>query len=336
MTTLILAEKAAQAAGSYSIGSAVGFYITAAFMVVCALFVALSKRATHSAIAMVGVMLGLAVIYFMQGAMFLSVVQIVVYTGAIMILFLFVLMLVGVAASDNYHKTRPALRIAAWVMGIAGAGLLGFAAVAARIPAPKGIDYTYSVDNPVMLAFVMFGEHMFTIEVTGALLILAAIGAVTLTHSDALVKVKKQPETAQSRLQLYAAAGVHPGQLPAPGVYARNNAPDTPAISGEDQKPVIESVPRALRAQGNDRALGQVAPKLVMRVQAEHLGRPEEGVHTFEANRAVAQSQSWGMPGAASDMSLAQPETRDVRPRALKGGDDAVKAVETEGKEADQ
>lgn len=323
---------------SFTMAETILFYCVAVFMVACALAVGLAKKAAHSAIAMVGVMLGLAVIYFSQDAVFLSVVQVVVYTGAIMILFLFVLMLVGVAASDNYQKTRPAWRIGAWALGIIGAALLVVTFSISHLPATGGIAMPDSLDhvtNPQMLALYIFSTHSLTMELTGFLLILAALGAVTLTHSDALLKVRKQPETAEARLQAYAASGIHPGQQTAPGVYAQNNAPDTPALSGETHEPVEASVPRVLRAQNYDRPLGQVAPAAVKRIQAEKLGKPEEGLHSIEASRAVGQSGAWGMPGDTRGMNLTQPQTRDVRPKAVAEGT-AHKAVEAKDKEADK
>lgn len=334
----VLAAAPIDANQPLGLGMTVLFYCTAIIMVVCALAVALAKEATHSAIAMVGVMLGLAVLYFSQGAVFLSVVQVVVYTGAIMVLFLFVLMMVGVSASDNYQKTSPALRYGAWALGIIGAGLLITTFIVspmASAPQAKA-PVVDEVSNPVNIAFTIFSDHIFTMQMTGVLLILAALAAVTLTHSDALTVIKKQPETAEARMQAYAASGIHPGQMPAPGVYAGHNAPDSPALSGEDMSPLKESIPRVIRAQDFDRPLAQVAPTAVEHIRAEKMGHPEDGMLSIAASQAVKHSTAWGMPGDSADMSLAQPETRDVRPKAVGGGDAAPKAIDNKEKEADQ
>ena len=87
-----------------STGEAILFGCVAVFMIACALGVLFFKKAVHCAICMVGVMLGLAVLYLMHGAAFLGTVQVVVYTGAIMVLFLFVIMMIGLGASDNYAQ----------------------------------------------------------------------------------------------------------------------------------------------------------------------------------------------------------------------------------------
>lgn len=325
MNTLLTLSLAAEQAGeastsSFGMGETILFYSVAVFMVACAIGMALVKQAAHSAILMVGVMLGLAMLYFSQEAYFLATVQVVVYTGAIMILFLFVLMLVGVAASDNYQKTSRTLRISAWVLGGLGALVLVAALITANLPQTGAVEYAEGVTNPVGVAFNIFGEHMFTMELTGALLILAAIGAVTLTHSDALTKKMLQPETAEAKMKAYREKGRHPGQLPAPGVYAATNAPNVAALSGIDGSPLQESVPRVVRAQGIEKPVGQVAQKAVLRVQADHGDNPEQGLHSLEASRGVAQSGSWGMPGARVDSQLAQPDTHTVVPQELEAG----------------
>ena len=78
----------------------VAFWIVAPITVICALGMLLSRRSVHSAIWLVGMMIGLAIIYASLAAPFLFAAQIIVYTGAIMMLFLFVVMLVGVDHSD--------------------------------------------------------------------------------------------------------------------------------------------------------------------------------------------------------------------------------------------
>lgn len=315
----ILAELAPTA--EFSIAETILFYVTAVIMIACAVGMALAKQAAHSAIFMVGVMLGLAVLYFSQGALFLATVQVVVYTGAIMILFLFVLMLVGVAASDNYQKTSRGLRSIAWGCGLAGGAVLVAAFIAAELPRTGALSYDGKVTNPVAVAFEIFSHHVFTMELTGALLILAAIGAVTLTHSDVLTTVMKQPETAEAKMQAYKASGRHPGQLPAPGVYATTNAPNVAAVSGIDGEPIRESVPRVVRAQGGERPLAEAAPQVVMRAKADRSAYPEKGMHSIKASQSVEQSQAWGMPGLKdNETALGQPPTRSVAAQALERG----------------
>ena len=90
-----------------------------------ALGMVLSRNAVHSALWLVNTMLAFGVFYVVQEAPFLGAVQIIVYTGAIMILFLFVLMLVGRDSSDSVVETLRGQRVAAIVLGIGFAGLVG-------------------------------------------------------------------------------------------------------------------------------------------------------------------------------------------------------------------
>ena len=96
------------------------FWALAPLSVIAALGMLVVKKAVHSAILLAFVMVTLAIFFIAQGAVFLGVVQIVVYTGAVMMLFLFILMLVGVDSSDSLTETIKGLR---W---IAIAAALGF------------------------------------------------------------------------------------------------------------------------------------------------------------------------------------------------------------------
>ena len=94
-----------------STGEAVAFWVLAPIAVIAAVMIVLSRKAVHSALWMATTMIMLAVLYIMQGGVFLGVVQVVVYTGAVMMLFLFVLMLVGVDASDSFVETLRGQRV---------------------------------------------------------------------------------------------------------------------------------------------------------------------------------------------------------------------------------
>mgnify|MGYP000853028583 CR=1 FL=1 len=86
------------------------FYFLAPLSVLAALGMLLVKKAVHSALLLAWVMVSLAIFYIAQDALFLGIVQIVVYTGAVMMLFLFILMLVGVDTSDSLEENIPGLR----------------------------------------------------------------------------------------------------------------------------------------------------------------------------------------------------------------------------------
>src|SRR5699024_7411102 len=103
----------------------------------------------HATLCVVFVMVCLAVLYVAQEAPFLGIVQVVVYTGAVMMLFLFVIMLVGVDASDSLVETIRGQRLVGWLLGLGlGAVLVG---VLGRVAFPEGIglEAANEVTNPV-------------------------------------------------------------------------------------------------------------------------------------------------------------------------------------------
>src|SRR6266498_6003365 len=106
-----------------STGESVVFVVLSIAALFGAVGMVLARNAIHSALFLVMTMLSLAVFYFVQGGPFLGAVQIIVYTGAIMILFLFVLMLVGRDSSDSIVETLRGQRVAATLLGIGFAGL---------------------------------------------------------------------------------------------------------------------------------------------------------------------------------------------------------------------
>ena len=100
------------------------FWISGSFAVIGALGLVFSRKAVHSALWVAFTMINLAVLYIANSAPFLGMVQIIVYTGAVMMLFLFVLMVVGVDSSDSLIETLRGQRISAIVLGLGLAVLL--------------------------------------------------------------------------------------------------------------------------------------------------------------------------------------------------------------------
>lgn len=249
MTSLL----AAPVTGAASTGEAVQFWILAVIAVGGALGMLLCRKAVHSALCLAGTMLALAICYMAQGAVFLGVVQIVVYTGAIMMLFLFVVMLVGVSSADSVREVLRGQRWAAVVCGL-GFGVLLIAGIAnAKLHTFTGTGAADSAagGNVQGLARLIFTRYVWAFEVTGALLITAAIGAMVLTHREATAVRQTQRELAEQRVRL----GQQVTPLPAPGVYARSNAVDVPALL-PDGSPVEQSVSSTLRARGQVREVG--------------------------------------------------------------------------------
>lgn len=213
-------------------GAAVAFWVLAPVMVLAALGVIVSRKPIHSAMSLAVVMISLAVQYVAQDAPFLFVVQIIVYTGAILMLFLFVVMLVGVDTTESAVETIRHHRVPAVIAGI-GFGLLLLLGIGNALTTPTiGLESANSVDggNVPGLAYLIFSRYVLAFEAASALLITAALGAMVLAHRERLTPKRSQREFVAERMKRYADAGVHPGNLPNPGVFARHNGIATPAL----------------------------------------------------------------------------------------------------------
>ncbi|MFG2139272.1 NADH-quinone oxidoreductase subunit J [Streptomyces sp. NPDC048650] len=238
----------AAAASTTSTGEAVQFWILGTVAVLGALCTILMKRAVHSALSLAGTMIILAIFYLANGAYFLGVVQVVVYTGAIMMLFLFVVMLVGVTAADSLKETLKGQRWLAAGLGL-GFGILLIAGIGnASLTEFNGLGEANAGGNVQGLAALIFTKYVFAFEITGALLITAAVGAMVLTHRERTERARTQREQSIARIK----EGKQVPPLPAPGVYARHNAVDIPGLL-PDGTPSELTVNPTLRARGQIR-----------------------------------------------------------------------------------
>lgn len=200
------------------------FWVLAVVSVAAALGMVLTRRAVYSALMLAVVMLSLAILYAAQDAPFLAFVQVIVYTGAVLMLFLFVLMLVGVDSSDSLVETIRGQRLAAGIAALGFVVLLAVGIGNAAISGAAGLTAANSGGNVPALASLIFTRYVFAFEVTGALLITAATSAMVLTHRE-----RTKPKPTQRELARRRFLGPHPTPLPPPGVYARHNAVDMPA-----------------------------------------------------------------------------------------------------------
>jgi NADH-quinone oxidoreductase subunit J len=234
-----------------STAEAVGFWLLAPIAVLAALGLLFAKKAVHAALGTALVMVILGIFYIMQKADFLGIVQVFVYTGAVMMLFLFVLMLVGVDSSDSIVETIKGQRWASLLLVIGLAGILIFSlgrVVLDEQSVQTGMDKVVSTNtetgNVTGIAELIFGQYVWIFEVTSALLITAALGAMVLAHRERLTPRITQAEWAAKRVR----DNKNVAGLPAPGVYARHNAVDTPALL-PDGTPSDLSVSRVLVAR---------------------------------------------------------------------------------------
>lgn len=237
-----------------STGEAVQFWILGTVAVIGALCTVFMKKAVHSALCLAGTMIVLAVFYLANGAYFLGIVQIVVYTGAIMMLFLFVVMLVGVTAADSLKETIKGQRWLALLSGL-GFGILLIAGIGnASVSEFTGLAQANANGNVEGIASLIFTKYVFAFEITGALLITAAVGAMVLTHRERTERARTQRELSEQRIR----DGKYLPPLPAPGVYARHNAVDIAGLL-PDGTPSELTVSKTLRERGQIRDVSMEA-----------------------------------------------------------------------------
>ena len=237
MTTLLAADAITRT----STGEAVTFWVLATLALIGALGVVMAANAVYCAMSLAMTMIVLAVFYMIEDALFLGVVQIVVYTGAVMMLFLFVLMLIGVDSAESLVETLRGQRVAGVVAGLAFGIVViaGIGSVATQ--GYTGLTQANAGGNVQGLAALIFSQYLWAFELTSALLITAAVGAMILAHRERFERRKTQREMSVERFQ----PGGHPTPLPSPGVFARHNAVDTPARL-PDGSPSRLSVPAVL------------------------------------------------------------------------------------------
>jgi NADH-quinone oxidoreductase subunit J len=230
------------------------FWICATLAVLGAIGMLISHKAVHSALWVALTMINLAVLYVLQSAPFLGVAQVVVYTGAVMMLFLFVLMIVGVDASDALVETIKGQRrvsILAGTLLVIGLVLLLGNSFSVQTAQLANADSAYG-GNVQGIAALLFGKYVLIFEITSALLITAAVGAMILAHKERTAPKKTQEVLAK---ELFA-TGNYKGPLPSPGVYARHNSVDTPALLPDGSVSEI-SIPGPIVARGAAKSVNE-------------------------------------------------------------------------------
>ncbi|GAC1443376.1 MAG: NADH-quinone oxidoreductase subunit J [Mycobacteriales bacterium] len=224
-----------------STGETITFWILGPLAIIAAVMMVLSRNAVHAALFLAGVMLSLAGLYAAQDAPFLAAVQVIVYTGAVLMLFLFVLMLVGVDSADSLVETLRGQRIAAFAAGLGFAALL-ISALATGTNGGNGVglEEANAEGNVIGIARLLFTKYVFAFEVTSALLITAALGAMVLAHKEKGPHALNQRQRSRARF----ASGA-PHSLPGPGVLATHDSTATAALL-PDGSPAPGSVDAAL------------------------------------------------------------------------------------------
>jgi len=158
-----------------------------------------------------------------------------------------------------------------------------------------GLDEANQPGNIEALANILFSRYVFAFEVTSALLITAAMGAMVLAHRERLTPKPTQAGMAAERVRAYAESGTHLGPLPSPGVYARHNAVGTPALL-PDGTVAESSISRVLAARGTVRSAVPIDVEAVQRsIDLDPDGTPTS--RTSPDGRTVSSSRG---PGSSS------------------------------------
>ncbi|KRO41417.1 MAG: NADH-quinone oxidoreductase subunit J [Ilumatobacteraceae bacterium] len=166
------------------------FVLASAMMLIGAFGVITRRNPVHAALSLVLTLFGVAVHFVALEAYFLAAVQIIVYAGAIVVLFLFVIMLLGVDKAEDL-QTEP-LVAQRWLAGIAGLGLLGLLVIAVsrgvEMLTTRAEGLATSAEgasgdaNIQQLARSVFGDYVVAFELTSILLVVAVVGTVMLAR----------------------------------------------------------------------------------------------------------------------------------------------------------
>ena len=301
--------------GHLGLGEAIVFGVVALVTVACGIGVLTAKRAVNAAINMIGIMISLAVLYIVNESPFMGITQVVVYTGAVMTLVLFVIMLVGVGGDEPVGAAGTVMRRPVLILlGLGLAGALTAVVWRSTLPTPAGLKDGAKA-APDLLAVTLYHDHVVTMELTAILLIVAAVGALTLTHRQRIRARLNQRGVAASKMQDYAAKSAHPGQKPMPGVYASTNSAAAPALDAQGEA-VEESVPRVLRARGQGLELSDVSPEMGLAQRSGTIvsrlaGADQAGAgDSTRGPRDARRSGMPSMPGAAAP-AVKQPVLSD-------------------------
>lgn len=221
------------------------FFFLAPLAVLGGLGLIFARKAVHAAVGMALTMVSLGIFYIAQQAEFLGIIQIFVYSGAVVMMFLFVVMLVGVDSSDSLVETIKGQRPAGILLGLAMASIGVVTVAKAEVGPFAGLTEARKDGEITALALRIFGEYIWVFEVTAALLIVASIGAMVLAHRERLTPKRSQAEWSKARIK----SGEDVVGLPAPGVFARHNSVETPALL-PDGSVADKSILRVIKARG--------------------------------------------------------------------------------------
>ena len=156
------------------------FYILAAIAAASGIMVVTRKNAVHAAIYLVVAMCAIAGLFAQLGSYFIAALQLIVYAGAIMVLFLFVIMMLNLKRDEFGFDSRIFQRLFAFIVGVIF--FIQIIIVATRFPSQSAQPYDGSMGNVAMLSQKLFYVYIYPFEIVGVLLLAAIIGAVVLAR----------------------------------------------------------------------------------------------------------------------------------------------------------
>lgn len=234
------------------------FDILGALAILSAAGVVLARNPVHSAVSLVITFINVAAIYLLLRAEFLAAVQVIVYTGAILVLVLFVIMLVNLDDLPDFHGGRSVQRVAGFALGLILLGQFAAAILTREIRGEMGVwtpDAVAAVGGNVQaLGQVLYSTNVLPIQATALVLLVATVGALVLARPD------EQPRTGPAPHQVFTISLGHSrgsdGQT----------ATETPALAAANLKP-----------EAGERSL------VMARTGDEHVDKPVwEGGETHE------------------------------------------------------
>lgn len=240
---------------NFPITETILFWVCAPIMIGSAINVCLAKKPVHAIIAMLGVMIPLAILYIGQNASFLGIVQIVVYSGAILMMFLFAVMLIGTHNKDQNimkDKTKKSLKIIGISSGVLFIFLIIFSLYQSTIETAPIAEVEVAIEkaNPHFIAYSIFSKHYFTLHLAGILLVASAIGALLLVHTGVKQKHQTQKDILEEKMRSFEQGQTRLGQKTIPGVYASSNASNMENISGDTGQVIEDSIFESYKASG--------------------------------------------------------------------------------------
>jgi NADH-quinone oxidoreductase subunit J len=158
------------------------FFVLAAFAIIGALSLILQKHPIHSALSLIVVMVALAGLYLLMGAEFVAAVQIIVYGGAIMVLFVFVIMLLNAGEEEHTDFSKLA-KYGGLPLALALTGLLAAAMVQHGASVPNALQ-PGALANTNSLSMMLFSTFVYPFELTSFLILVAIMGALVLAQRE--------------------------------------------------------------------------------------------------------------------------------------------------------